>query len=392
MKFKTNYPFVMVHGMLGFGKGVMLNDYLLPYWGMLSGDLTAYLKGEGFEVYNPGVGPVSSAWDRACELYAQLVGGTVDYGKAHSEKYGHKRFGRTYSKPVFEGWGAQKKVNLVGHSHGAATIRLLATLMTQGNAQEVEVTPKDEISPLFTGGKADWIYSITTMAGVHEGTTLMYSFKKPVDTIEKMTTYIANFTGGTLAKFWDFQMEQWNLNGFEDGKSTKSPINKDIQKDVIASKDTVYYDVSLMGAKEVNEKIECVDSIYYFSFPCRKTSQKFFTKERQETPMLSMHCCFRPFSKSMGKYKENTFNDIKIDERWLANDGCVPTFSSRAPLKEPSIDVYDAKGKYQKGIWHIYDDTLLDHLQIVGGFLPRTKPVQLRKIYRDHFRLINGLK
>lgn len=348
MKFKTNYPFVMVHGMLGFGKGVILNDYLLPYWGMLSGDLTTYLKGEGFEVYNPGVGPVSSAWDRACELYAQLVGGTVDYGKAHSEKYGHKRFGRTYSKPVFEGWGAQKKVNLVGHSHGAATIRLLATLM--------------------------------------------YSFKKPVDTIEKMTTYIANFTGGTLAKFWDFQMEQWNLNGFEDGKSTKSPINKDIQKDVIASKDTVYYDVSLMGAKEVNEKIECVDSIYYFSFPCRKTSQKFFTKERQETPMLSMHCCFRPFSKSMGKYKENTFNDIKIDERWLANDGCVPTFSSRAPLKEPSIDVYDAKGKYQKGIWHIYDDTLLDHLQIVGGFLPRTKPVQLRKIYRDHFRLINGLK
>lgn len=391
MKFKTNYPFVLVHGMLGYGKGVMLNDILLPYWGMLAGDLTTYLKGEGFEVYNPGVGPVSSVWDRACELYAQLVGGTVDYGKAHSEKYGHKRFGRTYSKPVFDGWSKEKKINLVGHSHGAATIRLLATLMAQGDAQELEVTSKDDISPLFTGGKSDWIHSITTMAGVHEGSTLMYSFKKPVDRIEKMTTYLANLAGGNFSKFWDFQMEQWNLNGFENGKNTKSPINKDIQRAVIASEDNVYYDVSLMGAKKVNEKIKCIDKVYYFSFPCRKTSQQFFSKERRETPMLSMHFFLRPFSNSMGKYKVNTMNDIEIDERWLPNDGCVSTFSSRAPLKEPSMDFNDAKGKYQRGVWHIYDDTILDHFQMVGGFLPRTNPVQLRKIYRDHFRLINGL-
>ena len=121
MEFKTNYPFVLVHGMLGFGKDEFMN-LVCPYWGMLSGSLPAYLTDQGFEVYDPSVGKYSSAWDRACELYAQLMGGTVDYGVAHSEKYGHKRYGRTYEKPLFNGFGPEKKVNLVGHSFGGATI------------------------------------------------------------------------------------------------------------------------------------------------------------------------------------------------------------------------------------------------------------------------------
>ena len=48
---------------------------------------------------------MGSAWDRTCELYAQLTGTRVDYGKAHAEKYGHARYGRTYEKPLFPGWG-----------------------------------------------------------------------------------------------------------------------------------------------------------------------------------------------------------------------------------------------------------------------------------------------
>ncbi|HPZ00910.1 MAG TPA: lipase, partial [Clostridiales bacterium] len=110
MEFKTNYPIVMVHGMLGYGKDELM-DVLIPYWGMLTGSLPMYLEDQGFsEVYAPSVGKYSSAWDRACELYAQLMGGTVDYGVAHAKKYGHKRFGRTYDKPLFEGFGPDKKV------------------------------------------------------------------------------------------------------------------------------------------------------------------------------------------------------------------------------------------------------------------------------------------
>ena len=43
MEFKTNYPFVLVHGMLGYGKDELMDKYI-PYWGMLSCRLETYLK------------------------------------------------------------------------------------------------------------------------------------------------------------------------------------------------------------------------------------------------------------------------------------------------------------------------------------------------------------
>ena len=51
------------------------------------------LNEKGIEAYAPAVGPLSSAWDRACELYAQLMGTRVDYGEAHSKMHGHNRYG-----------------------------------------------------------------------------------------------------------------------------------------------------------------------------------------------------------------------------------------------------------------------------------------------------------
>ena len=67
MKTVTNYPYVLVHGMLGYGSDENMNK-IAPYWGMLSGSLQQYLTDQGFEVYTPSVGKYSSAWDRACEL------------------------------------------------------------------------------------------------------------------------------------------------------------------------------------------------------------------------------------------------------------------------------------------------------------------------------------
>ncbi|MEG2016441.1 MAG: lipase, partial [Oscillospiraceae bacterium] len=124
----TNYPFVFVHGMYGYGEDVKINKFL-PYWGMYTGSLVEYLNEQGFECYAPSVGPFSSAWDRACELYAQIFGGTVDYGVAHAKEHGHNRFGRTYDTPLIKDIGKRnddgsfKKINLVGHSFGGETIR-----------------------------------------------------------------------------------------------------------------------------------------------------------------------------------------------------------------------------------------------------------------------------
>ena len=147
----NRYPMVFVHGYNGWGSGEGLNG-LLPYWGATTGDLMKHLIFKGYDCYSASVGPVSSAWDRACELYAQLTGTTVDYGEVHSKKSGHKRFGRTYTKPLFDGWDESKKVHLIGHSFGGTTIRLLTHLLTNGCEEEVTASGED-VSPLFTGGK-----------------------------------------------------------------------------------------------------------------------------------------------------------------------------------------------------------------------------------------------
>ena len=112
-----------------------------------------YMTSKGYESYAASVGPLSSAWDRACELYAQLTGTTVDYGAAHAAEYGHARYGATYDKPLFAGWSASKKINLVGHSFGGATIRLFLDILADGSAAEqaaakaagTEVSPSSRV-------------------------------------------------------------------------------------------------------------------------------------------------------------------------------------------------------------------------------------------------------
>ena len=89
----SELQFVFVHGLSGWGS-YDDNYRKMPYWGMRGGDLMVYLRSQGYACYAASVAPAGSAWDRACELYAQLAGTRTDYGKAHSTAFRHERFGR----------------------------------------------------------------------------------------------------------------------------------------------------------------------------------------------------------------------------------------------------------------------------------------------------------
>ena len=122
----TQWPppakYVFVHGLSGWGS---YDDVykVMPYWGMFGGDLMEYLNDKGFDCYAASVSPSSSAWDRACELYAQLTGNVVDYGKAHSEKYGHERYGEDFTgRALIDSFSSEDKINLLGHSFGGRVI------------------------------------------------------------------------------------------------------------------------------------------------------------------------------------------------------------------------------------------------------------------------------
>src|ERR1044071_4978753 len=81
----NHHPVVLVHGFLGFGPDELTGTGF-SYWGGFN-DVAAHLRAAGHQVSAAGVGPVSSNWDRAVELYYQIKGGCADYGARHTAAY-----------------------------------------------------------------------------------------------------------------------------------------------------------------------------------------------------------------------------------------------------------------------------------------------------------------
>ncbi|MBO7682692.1 MAG: hypothetical protein J6T17_08095 [Clostridia bacterium] len=285
--YKNKYPVILLHGMFGWGQQQATNN-VIRYFGLWNKDIRKWFEEEmGVPCAAPSLGPFTSAWNRACEAYAQLKGGTVDYGKAHAEKYGMNRYGKTYEKPLLPMWGELDengnviKANLIGHSFGGVTSRMLAELIVNGSEEERAATDPDDLSPLFAGGH-DWVHSITALAAPHNGMTsvegrvgdvmaqvcrLICDVGNVLDVTPLRTLYDINLgMYGLTPEMWDFK-NVWKDKGYIDYLTNK--------------KDTLNYDLSLEGAKVANAKLKEQDHIYYFSYRGYRT-KKFLGREIPE--------------------------------------------------------------------------------------------------------------
>jgi triacylglycerol lipase len=111
----NKYPIIFVHGFMGWGPDEMAG---YKYWGGKN-DITNYLKEQGFEVYTASVGPVSSNWDRAVELFYQIKGGQVDYGQDHAKTYGLIQKPEAKNFPgLYPDWDQNHPIHIIGHSMG----------------------------------------------------------------------------------------------------------------------------------------------------------------------------------------------------------------------------------------------------------------------------------
>ena len=390
------YPTVYVHGLMGWGARDQIYA-VTPYWGLTS-DLMPYLTGKGYESYAASVGPLSSAWDRACELYAQLTGTTVDYGAAHAAEYGHARYGVTYDKPLFEGWSADKKINLVGHSFGGATIRLFLDILADGSAQEQAAAKADgtEVSPFFQGGKADWVYSLTTLAAPHNGTTFleccgdMTQFAAEVSTTMAKLLGISDFKG-----VYDFQLEQFGFYR-KDGETVLEALDRVLHSDFLSHNDNVFRDLTIDRALELNDDIEIQPNVYYFSYAGDKTRQSALTGER--TSAADMTPLFVPFANQMcSYYNQTTAGGFQIDKSWAPNDGLVNTVSALYPTnsagkcltKSGQTGYIQRDGysnvSYQPGVWNVMPVRHYDHGNFIAGMpvpnLSSQSTTALRQFY-----------
>ena len=358
--FVTNYPFVFVHGLSGWGSYDTRNKFI-KYWGMRGGDLMKYLNKQGFDCYAASVDPTGSAWDRACELYAQLTGSVTDYGKEHSERCHHARYGKDFTgKPLISEWDSTHKINLLGHSFGGATIRMLSELMANGSEAEKAATDDGSLSPLFEGGRGDWIYSLTALAAPMNGTTAY-----DVDT--------ASVTVGT-----GFKAKLINLLTKMMSGATKEDA------DGRADFDNANYDMLIDNAAAMNEVLLTQENLYYFSIPCNSSVQQAdgtYAPDESKTELL-----FLKAGTLMGRHTATTPKGYTVDESWFMNDGLVNTISATAPFNAPQ-QAYD-ENNIPKGVWHILPVYDGDHTSLQGGIMKKN---DVKAFYVEHLTRINTL-
>ena len=339
---------VFVHGLSGWGS-YDKEHRVIPYWGMRNGDLMSFLSKNGFRSYAASVSPDGSAWDRACELYAQIAGLRVDYGKVHSARNGHSRFGQNYTgRPLIPSWDDNTRLILIGHSFGGTTIRLFASMLKNGSPEERVGTAEKELSPFFKGGLSHRVHSIIALASPMNGTSIYDMLRDPDFDREKVKT---PWLSKVLARI-----------------GAKKVHNKKTDR---AKSDFADYEMRIDHALELNKRIETLPEVYYFSVPyscCERQADGTY-RPRGAEPFLVRTACM------VGAYSGYTRGGFHIDESWRDNDGLVNTISAMAPLNAPS-QPFD-KNDIKTGIWNVCPVMRGDHMFPQGGMLHKHNKKEL---------------
>ena len=381
---QNNYPIVLIHGFFGWGNDEMGN---YRYWGGYK-DLQKTLENNGYRVINVSVGPISSNWDRAVEVYYQLKGGQADYGYGHSNKYGliQKPVDKKY-KGLYPEWDEKHPVHLIGHSMGGQTARMVQYLL------ETEIFEDDsgknkEKSELLGQSKRGWISSITSIATPHDGSTLADIVTKTFPFIQ----YFIGLAGVVGTNFYNFDLSQWNLiRGVDESWSSYVPRMRSHK--AWGTKNISAWDLSIDGAAGLNTYLNASPDIYYFSFVFSATSKDKSTG--YHIPNKDVFLLIRSRAKLLGSKIVFKSDGTETDSTWWENDGIVNVRSMKGPTSGQNgpdpIVPFIKSDPLMQGQWYTFDTINLDHYQSVGHMLSKGKRKILDSIYINHAKLLLSL-
>jgi triacylglycerol esterase/lipase EstA (alpha/beta hydrolase family) len=382
---------MFIHGFLGWGRD---EAFGIKYWGGLGQDYEADVRNAGVPAVTVAVGPVSSNWDRAIEAYYQMKGGCVDYGEAHARLHGHARYGRCYSA-LHSQWGASHKVNIISHSQGGQTARVLVQLLKEGSAQE-RTASGSQVADIFKGGK-HWVRSVTTLSSPHLGTTLTKGvYTATFDLAEELISALAGLVGASTvaANVYDFKLDQWGLTR-QPGETFHSYVRRMKTSPIFEpghTKDISAWDLSPEGAVELNSWVKTHSDVYYFSLSTESTFRGLFTAKQY--PVATTAVILTPSAYWLGSYRNTdpAPGEVLIDDAWLTNDAIVNTVSMKGPPGAMIVNFDPANPR--KGVWNhlgLWQDW--DHTDVIGhtwqlNILDLRSP---RNWYLNHAQFLKGL-
>ncbi|KAI9328344.1 Alpha/Beta hydrolase protein [Obelidium mucronatum] len=385
----NQYPTVFMHGIFGFGEAKPLLGFI-NYWGGPTQNILQMLRQKGYKVAAPSMGPLSSNWERACEAYAQITGSLTDYGLVRSKQFGHKRFGLDHTgKPLVPGFmqkSSKIKINLVGHSMGGPTSRLLVHLLKFGSPQEMEACVRAKVvcSPLFWTNKTQsYVNGVFAISGVHQGSTFddfLQSTGSFLNFFKQTILVIIGANNSNDLKLYDMQLGHWGLD--QTSSESIDQYFERLQKSQwVNSKSTALFDLSVKALSDpLISFVQNAPETTYFSMAGIATS----FDGRNANPTGDMLIFLVPTAVIIGSYSNPSLpilTQTYSPMEWRQNDGLVMLASSRgppsgfvsfsmnmqsenladlavsAPKKQPAKGVYNFVGSWKGG----------DHMAIVGG-------------------------
>ena len=355
-QYKNQDPIILVHGFNGFTDDINPN-VLSHYWGGDKLNIRQDLEQNGYNAYEASISAFGSNYDRAVELYYYIKGGTVVYGAAHAERYGHERYGKTY-EGVYKDWQPGQKVHLVGHSMGGQTVRQLEELLRNGSQEEIEYqkTHGGDISPLLQGGHDNMVSSITTLGTPHNGTHAADELGN--EALVRQVVFDLGKRLGNKNSRVDFGLSQWGLKQ-QPGESYISYLLRVKNSKLWQSKDNGFYDLTRDGATDLNRKTSLNPNIVYKTYTAEATHPTLIGKQKADYNM------FLPFTVTGNVIGKAT------EKEWRENDGLVSVISSQHPFNQAYTEATDTN---QKGIWQVTPTKHdWDHVDFVGQDSTDTK-------------------
>lgn len=380
---------IFIHGFFGWGPQEFGG---LPYWG----DALEQI-GEPFAVREAKVGPLNSFHDRACELFAQIAGGRVDYGAAHSAEARHSRYSREYFEPLAPDWSADNPVILVGHNAGVQTAMQLQTLLAADFWD--------------CGASADWVEAVVSVAGAINGSLLPYKLgcdeqsgrlmRPPSELIAKSLHFLGMAAGvpSAMRKPFDLYLDQWT-NGETDPEEAMSRLDRGA---FASGEDNLGFDLTLQGCRKANAKFRSNPHTYYLSLVTNATrvggafGVPWFGRSWRPDSTINPNL----WQPALYQARQAIFvappivgwggGDLAL-AHWRPNDGAVSVVSQRYPFTARDEPI-GGEGVFRRrdlkrGRWYFeYLDRAVgkrfDHFDAVVGARLKPWAPGLRKAHRE---------